>query len=541
MFLLSLPASLLLAQVAVASLRPIPVAPPIKDVASLPINESAFFDQLLDHKNPELGTFPQRYWWNSQWWKGPGSPIIVFQPGEFHAEFYLGYLTNQTVSGLYAQEFGGAVIVLEHRYYGESSPFKNLTTKTLQHLTIENAIQDAIYFAKNVKLPFDPTGGSNADASPWIMVGGSYGGALAGWTAATSPGTYWAYHASSAPVEAIWDYWQYFVPIQEGMPKNCSKDLARLVEHVDRILASGDEKTKQQLKDKFQVGSLQDDDFAEVLAAGQYLWQASNWTHFDEFYTFCDYIENVQGNPPSYPEPDGVGAERALEGYAAWWNEIFFPGCESILQTIVPKTDKFIADVQFVGYDDTDPLSTRCLESYDPNNPKFADTSVRNVANRQWNWILCNEPFASWQDGAPKGTPSIVSRLVTADYWHRQCALYFPEEEGYTYGSAPPDGKRTDALNEWTHGWFGETKRLLWVQGQYDPWITESVSSPFRPCGPKQSTPEAPVYILPNASHCFDLNLRNARLDEGVQDAIDKALAQMKVWLDEWYAQVDRE
>lgn len=77
MFLLSLPASLLLAQVAVASLRPIPVAPPIKDVASLPINESAFFDQLLDHKNPELGTFPQRYWWNSQWWKGPGSPVSI--------------------------------------------------------------------------------------------------------------------------------------------------------------------------------------------------------------------------------------------------------------------------------------------------------------------------------------------------------------------------------------------------------------------------------------------------------------------------------
>lgn len=59
--------------------------------------------------------------------------------------------------------------------------------------------------------------------------------------------------------------WQYFVPIQEGMPKNCSKDLARLVEHVDRVLASGYEKTKQQLKDKFQVGSLQDDDFAEYV------------------------------------------------------------------------------------------------------------------------------------------------------------------------------------------------------------------------------------------------------------------------------------
>lgn len=101
---------------------------------------------------------------------------------------------------------------------------------------------------------------------------------------------------------------------------------------------------------------------------------------------------------------------------------------------------------------------------------------------------------------------------------------------GFLFYPPPP---MLDTLKNWV--------LIMDSSRQYDPWITESVSSPFRPCGPKQSTPEAPVYILPNASHCFDLNLRNARLDEGVQDAIDKALAQMKVWLDEWYAQVDRE
>lgn len=38
------------------------------------------------------------------------------------------------------------------------------------------------------------------------MSGGSYSGALAAWTESTAPGTFWAYHASSAPVEAIYDY-----------------------------------------------------------------------------------------------------------------------------------------------------------------------------------------------------------------------------------------------------------------------------------------------------------------------------------------------
>ena len=38
------------------------------------------------------------------------------------------------------------------------------------------------------------------------MTGGSYGGALAAWTESTSPGTFWAYYASSAPVEAVYNY-----------------------------------------------------------------------------------------------------------------------------------------------------------------------------------------------------------------------------------------------------------------------------------------------------------------------------------------------
>jgi hypothetical protein len=74
-------------------------------------------------------------------------------------------------------------------------------------------------------MPFDTNHSSNADRAPWVFSGGSYSGALAAWTESTSPATFWAYHASSATVEAISDYWQYFVPIQEGMPANCSKDL----------------------------------------------------------------------------------------------------------------------------------------------------------------------------------------------------------------------------------------------------------------------------------------------------------------------------
>ena len=41
---------------------------------------SAFFQQLLDHDDPSKGTFQQKFWWNSEWWEGPGSPVSELWP-----------------------------------------------------------------------------------------------------------------------------------------------------------------------------------------------------------------------------------------------------------------------------------------------------------------------------------------------------------------------------------------------------------------------------------------------------------------------------
>lgn len=48
------------------------------------------------------------------------------------------------------------------RYWGTSSPYENLTSETLQYLTLEQAIADMTHFAKTVDLPFDTNHSSNA-------------------------------------------------------------------------------------------------------------------------------------------------------------------------------------------------------------------------------------------------------------------------------------------------------------------------------------------------------------------------------------------
>lgn len=164
------------------------------------------FEQLIDHSDPSKGTFSQRYWWNAEFWSGEGAPVVFFTPGEEEASAYTGYLTNKTITGVFAQEVGGAVILLEHRYWGESSPYTWLTTENFTYLTLENSIKDTTYFANNVELPFDPNGTSLASNAPWVMAGGSYSGALTAWVESVDPGTYWAYYATSAVVEAVYDF-----------------------------------------------------------------------------------------------------------------------------------------------------------------------------------------------------------------------------------------------------------------------------------------------------------------------------------------------
>ena len=91
---------------------------------------------------------------------------------------FTGYLTNHTINGVIAQATNGSTIIIEHRFFGHSNPYPVLSTQGLQVHTIAQAVEDLAYFAKNVKLP-QPNGDQVAPGkAPWVLVGGSYSGAL---------------------------------------------------------------------------------------------------------------------------------------------------------------------------------------------------------------------------------------------------------------------------------------------------------------------------------------------------------------------------
>ncbi|SMR51895.1 unnamed protein product [Zymoseptoria tritici ST99CH_3D1] len=296
---------------------------------------------------------------------------------------------------------------------------------------------------------------------------------------------------------------------------------------MDDILLHGKKQEVDALKARFGLETLQHNDdfmFALSMTIGN-LWQNGDWkdkeyntqhSMVDGFALWCDSIENATAHATS------SRIEAALNGYVEFWKAF--------------------------GYDygrgyaacPDDVADAECFNFHEPTAPQYADTSVDNLVGRQFQWISCNE-VAWWQTGAPTGHPTLISRLLTADYFTAQCALWFPSgPNGETYGLAKSHQVIED-INAMTGGWNPpNTSRLIYVNNEFDPWREASVSSSFRPGGPMESTEHIPIKILPAGRHASDTYTGNARLNEGAKQVIDEVIAQLKAWVGEWYTQKGR-
>ncbi|KIP11822.1 hypothetical protein PHLGIDRAFT_10371 [Phlebiopsis gigantea 11061_1 CR5-6] len=460
-----------------------------------PLNTTYVFDQLIDHTNPALGTFKQRFWTTWQFYE-PGGAIVLFTPGEANAAPYTGYLTNRTINGLIAQQEKAATIVLEHRFYGTSTPYGNLEESSLKFHTIQQAIDDLEYFAKNVVLPM-PGGDAvkPVTQAPWILVGGSYSGALTGWTLVNKPGLFQAGYASSAVVESIVDYWGYFEPIRQFMPKNCSADVEAVVAHVDQVFTNGTKAQISALKANWGLQNVTHlDDVSGALRNNLWTWQdlSPDSGPGQEFFNFCDALEVKNG--VSAPA-SGWGLNHALTAWGSYWKNGYLQ--------------------ELCGGDDTED----CLGTYDPTQTYYTNTTIGNDG-RSWEWIVCNQ-VGFFQDGAPQNHPTLVTRLVQPASDERQCTYFFP------HTLPKPTTPDIASTNVAYGGWNAVTPHLFFANGQRDPWREATVSADTAPA---VSTAQQPI-ALGDGYHCSDLIVANAVVDATVAAVQTQALAAIKGWV----------
>ncbi|XP_045801774.1 lysosomal Pro-X carboxypeptidase-like [Trifolium pratense] len=163
--------------------------------------ETFYYKQVLDHFNyrPEsYNTFDQRYLINFKYWGGANSsaPIFVYLGAESSIDGYpnrIGFMSEN------AAAFKALLVYIEHRYYGESKPFGSWeeafkNASTLGYFNSAQALADYAEILIDIKKTLQ------AQNSPIVVIGGSYGGMLASWFRLKYPHLAIGALASSAPI-----------------------------------------------------------------------------------------------------------------------------------------------------------------------------------------------------------------------------------------------------------------------------------------------------------------------------------------------------
>jgi len=334
-----------------------------------------WFNQTLDHFNPaDNTTFQQRYFVTDQYWDRQNGQVILYICGEGPCN---GVPENKLFISTLAKENNALILALEHRFYGLSQPFGDLSTEHLRYLTVDQALADLanfIYWAKtNSSLNI-------GEDRKFVTYGGSYPGALSAWFRYKYPHLTAGSVASSAVINVITDFGEYdrqiyLSALKSG--KNCTDRIQELVQHVEERLNTSDAEAAA-LKKEFNADNLTNleflyyysDSFSGMVQYGQRT-QLCQYMENDNFQVRYDNLKKaVMGNDPA---PYSAAVVR---------NDSFWPARDSM---------------------------------------------------RQWTWQTCIE-MGWFQAANPNASESLRSQQVTVEFFKNFCeevfgAGYVPDEK----------------------------------------------------------------------------------------------------------------
>lgn len=320
--------------------------------------------QPIDHANPSLGHFTQRYFIDETYGKKNDSPVFFYICGE-------GTCSKDDLTGAireYASTFHAKLVALEHRFYGRSIPFNNFAVSSLHYLTTKEALDDLAYFQNQMVQEKQWTG-------KWVVFGGSYPGNLAAYYRLKYPNLVLGAIASSAPVMAKENFIEYDTLITQVVGPACAKDMQDVVAVIEQ--AMNNENEFNHIKTLFDAADIDDPiDFLSLVAdVGAIAVQYGNSEDF------CKTLSS---------------AETPLEGYAIAAKNLF--------------SDENARGVQF---------SPQVLTSDDPK-----DYNAANSWLRPWFYQTCTE-YGYQQNANSDRSKSTRSIHLNTKYQHVVCHQLF--------------------------------------------------------------------------------------------------------------------
>ena len=186
--------------------------------------------------------WPQRYWEDLQYYRREGLAFLMLC-GEEEA-------TSVPLTGgqwhKWALQFGAAMFVLEHRYYGQSKPTGDLSTENMKFLSSRQSLEDAGLFISAMNQRYN--------LSTWITFGGSYAGSLSAWMRLRFPHLVTGSVSSSGPLFAKLDYHEYLQVVADALDTTgpgCNLALNQAITAVEMMV--GMEETWEDLSNKFKL------------------------------------------------------------------------------------------------------------------------------------------------------------------------------------------------------------------------------------------------------------------------------------------------
>jgi len=407
--------------------------------AARKVSDPLIFDQPIDHDDPKSDTFKQRYYEVKDHWKSPDGPILLYIAGEGPQDYAAGIDDELAVV---AEQNNALVLTLEHRFFGKSLPFNDLSVPHLRYLTVHQEIEDLAYFAKwYVQNKINAVYHRPANAKNKIMLfGGSYAGMIASHTRFTHPEVFDAAWSSSGVVDAVFNFTAFDLQVAVSVGQECASVLRQATLEVEQQLLTDNARVKK----LFEAEDMSDDDLLWMLSDAETL--PPQYGHSSDL---CKPM--VEAN---------TKGEDLVEAFAKFCRDVFYP--------------------QYCAGAGAQLYSDKLMQELDP--------TTSYAAQRAWWWCVCNE--LAYAQSYP-GDVGIRSSHVTLDFHKRKC------DAVYGSGIWPPN---TAAFNKKYGGRHPRTTDVFYFNGSQDPWQWACVT-----VSPNTRLP-AYVMKGPEVGHCRDLH-----------------------------------
>lgn len=490
---------------------------------SIPIDHFQNESRYEPHSD---GTFNNRYWFDASHYK-PGGPVILFMAGEASGDYRFPLLEKGILYQL-ASAHGGIGVILEHRYYGTSFPFNDISVEDARFLSTEQSLADAAYFAQNVVFPGLETENLTSSSTPWIVYGVSYSGGQSAFLRKLYPDVFWGGISSSGVTEAIIDYWRYFEPVRQYGPADCIWTQQFVTDVVDKIFIDIKNET---LKGDFKLffnyaTTAPDQSFVDRLYSGLYSWQSRNWDPAIGSGTFSNWCQVITSPKLQYASSAALNASAAeilgATGYG---------GNETLTLRLL----------NYAGYLRRGSLKDRSpADESASTTASVAETAVPAAYFDSWSYQTCTE-WGYWVTGSgfdlSLGKP-LLSRILDLEYENSYCESEF----GIT---TPPN---VTAINKWG-GFDISYPRLAIINGLADTWREATPAADA--ASPRESTVSEPWIVIDDppedvwdglrgAGHHWEANgvFANQTQEKQPPKAIAEAQADIiqfvGTWIEEW-------